>query len=660
MNFRFSLIFLLLFSFFSTYAQDSINKQVPTNILLKKSKQHSFSISPNGKYFVEVIENNIENDIVVIDIDNYKLHQRIPIGKKTIQNVYWLNNNRLIYESLGEILAIDIDGTNSTQIVNRLADKLKKDLYQFYKNYRFNSVISLLHNNENEILIETYSYKGFSSIKRVNIFTGQKVTIIDGNFHKINRWIVDYKGDVRLGVRYDDDSYIYLIKNEFTNEWEEFKVVLDGVEVPLKVNANSYLEQNINFEGFGYQTDIIYLTSNYGQDKRKLLSYSLKERKVVEVLLEDINCDINDPHGVGISLMYNSMSGDLSGLRYEAIIPAFKWYSSDFESYHTNLNSLYPQFVNDIIDSDITNSKLLIHQWNDINQGNIGVYNTKENTYSVMFHFNEELNKYKLSKTKIIIAEARDEYKIPCYLNLPIDYVEGDSIPLVVIPHGGPWARDYWGLDRFSQYFSTRGYATLRVNFRGSTGFGKKHVLSGVNSLDNLMIDDIADATKFIASKFAVNEKQIFIFGHSYGGYAAYMSLIKYPNVYAKGVAVSAPSDIKKWMKLQKKEKYYFSYEFWNSALGSNKSKYLEDISPISHAKDLKNPILIFHGKWDEIIPFEQSEDMASEIKKHNNNVKLEILQHEGHSIDDSNSLGYVLDSADDFFIEKKKVDIKP
>ena len=124
-----------------------------------------------------------------------------------------------------------------------------------------------------------------------------------------------------------------------------------------------------------------------------------------------------------------------------------------------------------------------------------------------------------------------------------------------------------------------------------------------------------------------------FIFGHSYGGYATYMSLIKYPNLYASGVAVSAPSNIKDWMKKQKKDKNYFSYEFWNEALGSKQSKYLSKISPINFVKEMDNPILIFHGKKDKIIPLEQAQNMVKALENEGKNAKLEVLQNEGHSI---------------------------
>ncbi|GEM_PF-1124509 len=647
-----TLLFIcLLFVFPRVVAQDSIPKPVPIEILLKKNNRHTFSISPDGKYFAQIVEDDFTSDLIIVDIDGYKLYKEISMGSKTIDNIVWLTSKRIMYESSGEILAMDIDGNNSIKLVNRLADKLTKDSYKQHKNYRYNTVVSLLPENENEILIETYDYNIHASLKRVNIFTGEKITVIEGKKHKVNKWIVDAYGNPRFALKFEDKQITQFEYNSEQNELFPFVVYIDGTEFSLTIDGESYLDQSVLFEGFGYDSNIVYLTSNHESDKRQLISYNLENKMVEKVLVQDALCDVKDPHGRDIDFIFDYSKGELAGIKYESLTPQYKWFSSLYGKISTKLNTEYIGYINDIIDADANNKRFLIHQWSDNNAGNIGVYDTSDNSYAVMFHFNDELNKYKLSKTKSIVINARDDKKIACYLNLPLqDPSHQKPIPLVVIPHGGPWSRDYWEFDDFSQYFASRGYATLRVNFRGSTGFGKSHLLAGVSSIDKIMINDIADATKEVIEKYSIDQKNVFIFGHSYGGYATYMSLLKYPNLFAAGVAVSAPTDIKDWMKFQKKEKNYFSYEFWNKALGSNKGKYLEEISPINFAKDLQKPILIFHGKKDKIIPIEQAREMARLLEENKKDVKLEVLQYEGHTIFDTNGLGYILNTSNNFF----------
>lgn len=646
---NFLITFFLISGCFS-YAQDSLNTEIPAEMLFKQYNQHNFSISPDGKYFVEVVQNNIENDIVILDIDGYVVYNEIPLGRKPVENIYWLTSKRLLYESRGGIYAIDIDGTNAKLIVNRMADVPVSRNRSYYDNFRINTLISLLPSKKHQVLIETYDMDFNATIKEVNIFTGQKYTVINGELHKMNHWVLDFEGNIRLGVRFSETGLTYLIKNPNSDNWNQFYVKIDGRNYPLTISAKTFLNQNLTFEGFGFDPDIIYLTSNINSDKRKLVSYNIKTKSVIEVLVEDVNCDVKEPDDDEFAIIFDYLKGEVAGVRYQGIVPEYKWLSSSYKALHDSLNKKYPRFINDLIDVDGSGNRFVIYQWSDISAGNIGIYDVNKNSYSVMFHFNSELNKYKLSKTINITTLTRDGVKIPCYLTLPNDYDVENPIPLVVIPHGGPWVRDYWRLDEFSQYFTSRGYATLRVNFRGSTGFGKKHVLAGVSSIDNVMINDIADAVMFLTEHYSINKKEVFIYGHSYGGYATYMSLLKYPDLFTAGVAVSAPTDIREWIKKQKRDENYFTYEFWNTALGNRKSRYLDDLSPLSYAKDFKKPLLIFHGQYDKNIPLEQAEDMIRELKKNNKDAELEIMRGEGHSISDSYSIAYILDKSYEFF----------
>jgi len=647
------ILLLIIFISATVFSQETSKekpyKVVPTEVLFKKNTQFNFSISPNGKYFLEVLDTNGESEIIIVDIDNYSLLHRIPMGGKSIDRVYWLSSNRLLYETYGSIYAIDIDGSNSMRIVSRISTYYR-EWWKQYKSMRMNSLINMLPKNQFHVLVESYDYKMYASLEKVNIFTGKKFTVLSGKRYKINKWITDGNGDVRLGIRIDENGLEFFKFNFEEKKLTPFKVKINGTYYPLKMVAESYLTQNITLEGYGYNPEIIYLTSNIGTDKRKLIAYNIEEEKVVGVVLEDVNCDVTDFDGEGLDFVYDFKEEKLAGIKYTGITPQYKWFSEKYETIYLSLNKEHPSFFNEIIDSDAESTRFLVYQWSDDKKGNIGVYDVTDNSYAVMFHYNEELNKYKLSRTKNIVAKTRDDYSLPCYVNLPPNYKKGDKTPLVVIPHGGPWSRDYWGLSKYTQYFATRGYAVLRVNFRGSTGFGKSHLLAGTSSIDGVMINDIADATKFAIEKYNIDEKNVFIFGHSYGGYVTYMGLIKYPDLYAAGVAIAAPADLKGWMKRQKKDKNYFAYDFWNSALGSKDSKFLNKISPITYAEDLNKPLLIFHGRYDETIPVDQSEKMYEELHSLGKDVEIEILESEGHSISDSNTLGYVLDLSETFF----------
>ena len=149
-------LFFLIFLSYPVFSQETVQEPVPTEILFKKSQQYNFTISPNGKYFAEILDVNGKSDIIIIDIDNYSLLHRIPISDQQIDALYWLTNRRLLLETGGAIFAMDIDGSNSMMIVDSSAEILNYSLKNAYLNIRYNSLISLMPEKEHQILIETY------------------------------------------------------------------------------------------------------------------------------------------------------------------------------------------------------------------------------------------------------------------------------------------------------------------------------------------------------------------------------------------------------------------------------------------------------------------------------------------------------------------------
>lgn len=629
--------------------QDSLVTEVPADLLFKKSFQSEFSISPNGKYFAEVIRIRDKRDIAIVDIEGYKLLHRIPMEERLVSNLVWLSDRRLMFQSLGSIFAIDIDGGNEFRLAGMIKDNAKYNYYTFRKNLVYNNILAVLPEVDDEILVETFDHNGFASIKRVNVFTGEKIEVLNGSYHEVNGWYVNREGDPVLGIRTDDTSWQFCALNPQTNTWDPLWLNLDGQRVLFKTAPESFLERNIHLEGVGYG-QVIYLSTNMYSDKRVLLEYDLAQGEVVQELVNDVNVDVSDTEGEDLNILFDRKNKKLAGVRYEGITPQHRWYSEDYKNAHGVLQGKYASLVNDIFHADRANQRFLVHQWSDVYAGNIGVLDMKDSSYAVMIQYNEDLNAYKLNRTRNVTFRNREGTPLPSYLQFPADYAPEGQYPLVVIPHGGPWARDYWDLDGFSQFFSTRGYIVLRVNYRGSFGFGREYAQAGYNGISTVMIDDIADATRAVMADYPIDPARVHMFGHSYGGYAAYVSLARYKDLYASAVAVSAPTDLADWLKYQKKNDLDFSYAFWKEALGSRSKKDLDALSPLYMVSDMAKPVLVFHGEYDRIIPVSQAEAIEKVFAKQKKNAKVRILQQQGHSIRDGNSIGYVLDEALEFF----------
>ncbi|KQC31351.1 hypothetical protein AAY42_16755 [Flagellimonas eckloniae] len=636
------------------FAQTTANKPLSADLLFTKATQSDFSISPDGKYFMQLLKSDVSNEVIIVDIDNYEILYRIPLRAKPVYDLLWLTNKRISYSSNGKIYAIDIEGTNNVILVNHIFDKTHYiNRYNNRKKYRLSKIFTELKVNEDEILVQSLDYKGYSKIKRVNIYTGEEFSVIDGVYDKINSWIVDKEGRPAVGIKMNELGWKYFVKDSETQKLAPLQINISDKLYNLQYEAGTFLNQNLTFEGSSFDKDVIYLTSNINDDKRKLISYNYKEKRVLDTIAVDKNCDVGNPEGTEIRILYDYKNKELGGVRYEGVTPVFIPFSNDFKTAYAKVRRKFRTYFNDILDVDSDNNRFVIHQWSDNYAGNIGIYNVVEDNYKIMINFNAELDEYVLSKTKSIGIKNRNGKHLPSYLNLPPNYNKDDennSSPLIVIPHGGPWSRDYWELDPYAQYFAYQGYAVLRVNFQGSVGFGKEHVLAGVEAINTVMIDDIIDAKNYIQEHYNIDTKRRYVFGHSYGGYAAYLSLIRYPEAFAGGVAIAAPTDLKSWLKTQKEEDNKFTYEYWRTVLGNRGKSYYEEISPINYVDKITKPIMVFHGRNDRIVPFEQAEIMRKEFEKRGRKDKFTTMEFLGHSMRNSSSIGYILEQSDKFF----------
>jgi dipeptidyl aminopeptidase/acylaminoacyl peptidase len=184
------------------------------------------------------------------------------------------------------------------------------------------------------------------------------------------------------------------------------------------------------------------------------------------------------------------------------------------------------------------------------------------------------------------------------------------------------------------QYFASIGYGVLQINYRGSAGYGISHIKQGLEGeLAGTIIDDIVDGTRFMIDKGFADPERVVIMGGSFGGYATYMSLIRYPNLFKAGIAVAAIAHWKNMVRTDKQYGFHTAYEFWDEIISrSEDPDYDRQISPYYHAAKIVDPVLIIHGRWDGTVFYEQAEMMERALKKENKVVKLVKFPESGHS----------------------------
>ncbi|HEX3397657.1 MAG TPA: S9 family peptidase, partial [Steroidobacteraceae bacterium] len=238
-----------------------------------------------------------------------------------------------------------------------------------------------------------------------------------------------------------------------------------------------------------------------------------------------------------------------------------------------------------------------------------------------------------LADVKEISYKARDGTAIPAYLTTPAKKPT-TPMPLVVLPHGGPQARDYLAFDWLTQFLASRGYAVLQPQFRGSTGFGDAFREAGYRQWGGLMQDDVTDGVRAMIEQGVADPHRICIVGASYGGYAALAGAAFTPDLYSCAASISGVTDLPALMR--ETVPIYggalsTTLSSWKARIGAPNDSNLAAKSPINAVKSIKVPILIIYGTGDGVVPNEQSERMARALKAAGKNVSVAVLEGEDH-----------------------------
>ena len=240
------------------------------------------------------------------------------------------------------------------------------------------------------------------------------------------------------------------------------------------------------------------------------------------------------------------------------------------------------------------------------------------------------LTKLPMQPLQTLSFAARDGKPLHGYLTLP-PAKPGRKPPLVVMPHGGPFGvRDHWGFDPETQLLASRGYAVLRVNFRGSGGYGPGFSDAGIYQWGGLMINDITDATRHVIASGAVDPQRIAIYGSSYGGYAALMSAVREPALYKAVVSFAGISDLGLWKSDSDVGDNKFGKVYIKKYVGQDADQ-LRRHSPMEYLDQLKAPVFIVHGEADQRVPFNQAKRLRKALQKRDHPHEWLSKYDEGH-----------------------------
>ncbi|HEY8130885.1 MAG TPA: S9 family peptidase, partial [Thermoanaerobaculia bacterium] len=383
-------------------------------------------------------------------------------------------------------------------------------------------------------------------------------------------------------------------------------------------------DENLDLLGFTADSKAAYIESSISADTTRLIQKDLSSgtEKVIAYSDEvDTGSVLINPN----TRVVEAVSFEPGRRTWRVIDPAVK---SDFEGIAKLQDG---DFV--IGSRDQADKTWLVGFTTD--RGPVKYYawdrDAKKGTY--LFSIQPKLENLQLSEMKPVAIKTRDGLTMNAYLTLPAG-LSPKNLPMVLYPHGGPWARDFWGYNSTAQWLSNRGYAVLMPNFRGSTGYGKKFLHAGDKQWGLKMHDDLIDAANWAVKQGYADPKRIAIMGGSYGGYATLAGLTFTPDYFACGVDIVGPSNLKTligsippyWKPIR---------SMFDARMGNvddpKDAELVRNASPLFKANQIKKPLLIGQGANDPRVNKAESEQIVEAIEKNGGSVTYVIYSDEGH-----------------------------
>jgi len=308
-----------------------------------------------------------------------------------------------------------------------------------------------------------------------------------------------------------------------------------------------------------------------------------------------------------------------------------KFFDPESEALCKTLGEKLPGYDVYVVSANKEEDMFIVRTITDRSLGAFYLYERKSGDLTKLADRNPWLKEEQLSEMKPIEYTSRDGLTIHGYLTLPKGKAAKD-LPIVVNPHGGPWARDEWGFNPEVQFLANRGFGVLQMNFRGSTGYGRKFWEAGFRQWGQSMQDDITDGVTWLVHQGIADPKRVAIYGGSYGGYAVLEGLTKTPDLYAAGVDYVGVSNLFTFMKSVPPYWKPFLEMMYEMVGNPEKDKTLfEANSPALNANRIKAPLFVAQGAKDPRVNINESNQIVEALKKHGVDVEYMVKEDEGH-----------------------------
>jgi dipeptidyl aminopeptidase/acylaminoacyl peptidase len=529
----------------------------------------------------------------------------------------WVNNHRIAMQiGLGPVWSFEDDGTDRKRLVaeRTYLDEVRVPVLYRRLDDRHVLVISIgVVNNTRDFEV-------------IDVYRGDSRPVFLDKY-EFDEYLVDAGGHVRIGARYDDGGELSLFHR--ADDQAEF-VPIDLGLAERSGGAAPYPWRRVALLGFGADPDRFYFASAMDRNTVGIYEFDLASGTHRPVFPHDERYDLMDVVSGRFDspLVFSRVDRRLLGMEYVTDRPAARWLDDHFRAIQDKLDAALGQTTNLLLDWSTDADAFVVCSTSDREPGVYRLFDARANTLEPIASEHAGLDRALLSPMQPIEYSAHDGTRIAGYLTTPADESQVPPYPLVVVPHGGPWLRDALGFDPVVQFLAGHGYAVLQVNFRGSTGYGLQYVDAGRMQLGDAMQTDLIDGIDYCVHMGLVDSSRVAIVGTSYGGYAAMMGVLQFAPRFRCAVAISGFYDLPRDMEDMRKHDPA-AYQFW-SALAVRPDEAMQ-ISPIGYVHDLSRPVMIVHGREDQVCRFEQAKELEKRLKMYGKPHRVLWLAGEGH-----------------------------
>jgi dipeptidyl aminopeptidase/acylaminoacyl peptidase len=576
-------------------------KPIPLRDFFRNPEQAGHQVSPDGRYISYAAPYERRLNVFVRPITSGPATRVTSETARDISGYFWKGERIVFVKDFGgdenfHVVSVNLEGGDLRDLTP--GDKVKADIVDIMIDDDDHMIVS--HNRRDAEVFDVF---------RINVKTGEE-RLIAQNPGNITSWGTDHDGNLRVAGATDgvNTSLLYRATED----------------APFKPILTTNFKETVAPLFFTFDNQQLYVASNRGRDKSAIFVLDPVTAKEGELLVDNPEVDVE-------ALTYSRKRKVLTTAHWEVWKTDRRFFDAETESMYRDVQARLPGYELSFTSANKAEDKFIVASYSDRTPGKRYLYDKAMKTLEFLADVKPWLPEDELATMKPIEFESRDGLTLHGYLTVPKG-VAPKNLPVVLNVHGGPWARDVWGFNPQVQFLANRGYAVLQVNFRGSTGYGRKFWEASFREWGRKMQDDLADGVQWLIKEGIADPKRVAIYGGSYGGYATLAGLVFTPDLYAAGVDYVGVSNLMTFM--QSIPPYWKPYLAMLQEMVGDMDKdeaMLKAASPVNHADRIKAPLLIAQGAKDPRVVKSESDQMVEAMRKRGVEVEYLVKDNEGH-----------------------------